>query len=123
VKTKIIVKLIMLGLITVGLNGCVNSRYYRQPLTTTEFERQTETTTDVDGKTSTKVITNEYIKTEPPPQSRYYYSGGNYYPSSGRSYRGRRNAIRVCLFGCGDRDHHHNHRNNRQHNFGNRHHH
>ena len=103
-KKYIYIKLILSALVIVGLNGCLGGQYYRQPLTTTQYDRQIETTTDANGKTSTKVITNEYTRTEPPPQSRYYsgnnyYSGGSYYGN--RSYRGSGRSIRLCIFGCG----------------------
>lgn len=98
-KTNIIVRLILLVLVVVGLNGCLAGQYYRQPRITEEYGRQTETTTDSDGRTSKRVIENEYIRKDPPNENRYY--GNRYYNDSGYyndrpHYRHRGWRRRIC---------------------------
>lgn len=103
-KTNIIVKLVLLILVSITLNGCYGGRYYRQPRITEEYGRQTETVTDYNGRKSTRVVEQEYMRKDPPPENRYY--GNRYYNDSGYyndrpnySRRIGRNVIRLCLFG------------------------
>ncbi len=90
---------VLIIILTIFITGCYGGQYYR-PLTTTEYGRQIETTTNFDGRTSKKVIENEYIRNDPP--ERYYdrYNNRSYYNYNRPNYNRRRgrNVIRLCLF-------------------------
>lgn len=103
-KTNIIVKLVLLLLLSVTLNGCYGGRYNRfsQPRITEEYGKQTETVIDQYGKKSTRVIEQIHIKKDPPPEPKYYrdryYEGPHY-----------RSGTPIIRFQFGNRHHRDNH--------------
>lgn len=103
-KTKLIVKLMLLFGIVILASGCTH-RPYRQNLPTNSYQKHTEITYGQNGQViQKKEIIDEGTLEEPaekfqPRYNGFYGRGRNF----GGGYYGGRNAVRICIFGCDGR--------------------